>query len=54
MFNSKKLSKLQIRPPSLFLLIIKSRIGECFPAESWEVRNSNDDDDDDDDKEARI
>jgi hypothetical protein len=33
MFNCKKLLKLQIKPPSLFLLITYPRIGECFPAE---------------------
>jgi hypothetical protein len=30
----KKLFKLQIRPPSLILLITYPRIGECFPAEA--------------------
>jgi len=34
MFNCKELFKLQIRPPSLFLLITYHRIGECFPAEA--------------------
>ena len=39
-FNCKKLFKLQIRPPSLFLLITYPRIDECFPAEAenWEIR----------------
>jgi hypothetical protein len=32
--NNNKLFKLQIRPPSLFLLITYPRIGECFPAEA--------------------
>jgi len=34
MFNCKKVFKLQIRPPSLILLITKSRIGEYFPAKA--------------------
>jgi hypothetical protein len=34
MFNCQKIFKLQIRPPSLFLLITYPRIGECFPAEA--------------------
>jgi hypothetical protein len=34
MFNCKELFELQIRPPSLFLLITYPRIGECFPAEA--------------------
>ena len=32
--NCKKRFKLQIRPPSLFLLITHPRISECFPAEA--------------------
>jgi hypothetical protein len=38
MFKYKKLLKLQIRPPSLFLLITHPSIGESFPseAEKWE------------------
>jgi hypothetical protein len=32
MFNCKKFPKLQIRPPSLILLMIHPRIGEYFPA----------------------
>jgi hypothetical protein len=44
MFNCKKLFELQIRPPSLFLLITYPRIGECFPAKS-EKFDDNDNDD---------
>jgi len=40
MFNCKKLFTLQIRPPSLILLIIISQDIWIFPSESWEVRNS--------------
>jgi hypothetical protein len=40
MFNCKKFPKSHIRPSSLILLMIHSRIGEYFPAkaEKWEVR----------------
>jgi hypothetical protein len=41
MFNYKKLFKLQIRPPSLFLLITCPRIGECFPAETEKFDDNN-------------
>jgi hypothetical protein len=46
MFNCKKLFKLQIKPPSLLLLITYHRIGECFPseAEKWEINNNNNND----------
>ena len=40
MFNCKKLFKLQIRPPSLILLITTSWDRWIFPSQSWEVRNS--------------
>jgi len=40
MFNCKKLLKLQIRPPSLILLITISHDRWIFPSQSWEVRNS--------------
>ena len=40
MFNCKKLFKLQIRPPSLILLITTSQDRWIFPSQSWEVRNS--------------
>jgi len=40
MFNCKKLFKLQIRPPSLILLITASQDRGIFPSQSWEVRNS--------------
>ena len=40
MFNCKKLLKLQIRPPSLILLITASQDRWIFPSQSWEVRNS--------------
>ena len=39
MFNCKKLLKLQIRLPSLILLITKTQKGWIFPNQSWEVRN---------------
>ena len=38
--NCKKLFKLQIRPPSLILLITASQDRWIFPSQSWEVRNS--------------
>ena len=40
MFNCKKLFKLQIRPPSLILLITTSQDRWIFPSQSWELRNS--------------
>jgi len=40
MFNCKKLFKLQIRPPSLILLITASQDRWIFPSQSWEVRHS--------------
>ena len=40
MFSCKKLFKLQIRPPSLILLIATSQDRWIFPSQSWEVRNS--------------
>ena len=40
MFSCKKLFKLQIRPPSLMLLITTSQDRGIFPSQSWEVRNS--------------
>jgi hypothetical protein len=40
MFNFKKLFKLQMRPPSLILLITTSHDRWIFPSQSWEVRNS--------------
>jgi len=40
MFNCKKLSKLQIKPPSLILLITKFQDRWIFPSWSWEIRNS--------------
>ena len=40
MFNCEKLFKLQIRPPSLILLITTSQDRWIFPSQSWEVRNS--------------
>jgi len=40
MFNCKKLFKLQIRPPSLILLITTSQDRWIFPSQSWEVKNS--------------
>ena len=40
MFNCKKLFNLQIRPPSLILLITTSQDRWIFPSQSWEVRNS--------------
>ena len=40
MFNCKKLFKLQIRPPSLILLITTSQDRWIFPSQSWEVSNS--------------
>ena len=40
MFNCKKLFKLQIRPPSLILLITASQDRGIFPSQSSEVRNS--------------
>ena len=40
MFNCKKLFRLQIRPPSLILLITTSQDLWIFPSQSWEVKNS--------------
>ena len=40
MFNCKKLFKLQIRPPSLILLITASQDRWIFPSQSRVVRNS--------------
>ena len=40
MFNCKTLFKLQIRPPSLILLITASQDRWIFPSQSWVVRNS--------------
>ena len=40
MFNCKKLFKLQIRPPSLILLMTTFQGRWIFPSQSWEVRNS--------------
>ena len=40
MFNCKKLFKLQIRPPSLILLITTSQDRWIFPSQSREMRNS--------------
>ena len=40
MFNCKKLFKLQVRPPSLILLITTSQDRWIFPSQSWEVKNS--------------
>jgi hypothetical protein len=40
MFNFKKLFKLQIRPPSLILLISTSHDRWIFLSQIWEVRNS--------------
>ena len=40
MFNCKKLFKLQIRPPSVILLITASQDRWIFPSQSWEVKNS--------------
>jgi len=40
MFNCKKLFKLQVRPPSLILLIATSQDRWIFPSQSWEVKNS--------------
>jgi len=40
MFNCKKFYKLEIRPPSLILLITTSHDRWIFPSQSWEVRNS--------------
>ena len=40
MFNCKKLFKLQVRPPSLILLITASQDRWIFPSQSWEMRNS--------------
>ena len=40
MFNCKKLFKLQIRPPSIILLITASQDRWIFPSQSREVRNS--------------
>ena len=40
MFNCKKLFKLQIRQPSLILLISTSQDRSIFPSQSREVRNS--------------
>jgi len=40
MFNCKKLFKLQIRRPSLILLITTSQDKWIFPSQRWEVRNS--------------
>ena len=40
MFNCEKLFKLQIRSPSLILLITTSQDSWIFPSQSWEVRNS--------------
>ena len=39
-FNFKKLSELQVRTPSLILLIATSQVGGYFPAkaEKWEIR----------------
>ena len=38
-FNCKKLFKLQIRPPSIILLITTSQDRWIFHSQSWEVRN---------------
>ena len=38
MFSRKKLFKLQIRPPSLILLITASLDWWIFPNQSWEVK----------------
>ena len=40
MFSCKKLFKLQIRPPSLILLITTSQDRWIFPSQNWDVRNS--------------
>ena len=40
MFNCKKLLKLQVRPPSLILLITASQDRWIFHSQSWEVKNS--------------
>ena len=40
MFSCKKLFKLQIRPPSLILLITASQDRWIFHSQSWEVKNS--------------
>jgi len=40
MFNCKKIFKLQLRPPSLILLITTWKDRWIFPSQSWEVRNS--------------
>ena len=38
--NCKKLFTLQVRPPSLILLITTSQDRWIFPSQSWEVKNS--------------
>ena len=41
MFSCRKLFKLQIRSPSLILLITTIQDRWMFPSKSWEVRNSD-------------
>jgi len=40
MFNCKKISKVQKRPPSLILFITTPQVSWIFPSQSWERKNS--------------